>query len=78
MTDKELTDKYKKEHEKLLEEIKKKEDENMITIKVVVTTRCSANEEKEEAEKEFDFVEDYLSKTTDPVLRWYREHRKKE
>lgn len=50
----------------------------MITVKVVVTTRCFANEENEEAEKEFDFVEDYLSKTTDPVLRWYREHRKKE
>lgn len=36
----------------------------MITVKVVVTTRCFANEENEEAEKEFDFVEDYLSKTT--------------
>lgn len=29
MTDKELTDKYKKEHELLLEEIKKKDDEKI-------------------------------------------------
>lgn len=97
MTDKELTDNYRREQEELHEEIKKKEDEhkitvqkvvastrcsadvengdeNKITIKVVVTTRCSANEEK----KEYDFVEDYLSRTTNPLLRWYREHRKKE
>lgn len=101
MTDKELTDKYRREQEELHEEIKKKEeehkitvkkvvastrcsadvesgDEHKITIKVVVTTRCSANEEKEEEKKEYDFVEEYLKGTTNPLLRWYREHRKKE
>lgn len=78
MTDKEYVDELTKKSKQVIESIKKKEEERKITIKVVVTTRCSANEEKEEMEKEFDFVEDYLSKTTDPVLRWYREHREKE
>lgn len=74
MTDKELAEKYRREFKELLDEIKEREHRK--TIKIVATFR-KTEEEKEETEKEYDFVEDYLSKTTDPVLRWYRDYRNK-
>ena len=76
MTDKELAEKYRREFKELLDEIKEREEVYKKTIKIVATFR-NAEEEKEETEKEYDFVEDYLSKTTDPVLRWYRDYRNK-
>ncbi len=77
MTDKELAEKYRREFKELLDEIKEREDERK-KIKIVIAVHLSAKEEKEEEEeeKEFDFVEDYLSRTTDPLLRWYRDYRK--
>lgn len=76
MTDKELAEKYRREFKELLDEIKEREEAHRKTIKIVATLH-KTEEEKNETEKEYDFVEDYLSGTTNPLLRWYRDYRNK-
>ncbi len=80
MTDKELAEDYTKRLHDLISEIKEREEHKK--IKVVVTVRLSDEKEKDEEakekEKEYDFVEEYLNGTTNPLLRWYRDYRKRE
>lgn len=75
MTNKELAEEYAKRLHNLIAEIKEREEKSKTSYEVVATTKYS--KEKENIEKEFDFVEDYLSGTTNPLLRWYRDYRKK-
>lgn len=78
MTDKEYVDELIKKSRQIRESIEKREEEHK-KIKVVVTVRLSDEKEKEkEKEKEYDFVEEYLNGTTNPLLRWYRDYRKRE
>lgn len=80
MTDKELAEEYAKRLHDLISEIKEREEEHK-KIKIVVTVRLSDEKEKDEEakekEKEYDFVEEHLKGTTDPLLRWYRDYRKR-